>query len=391
MESRGNHSQWLEVDAQALRHNLHVFRQILSGGTKLAAVVKANAYGHGLAEVAPLAGASADWLAVHTAAEARRLRELGLRNPVLIMGFIARGELHDLDADIHVFVSTEEVLRWLGEYRRSSGILLPIHLKIDTGTKRQGLDRSSIAEICRAAAGEGLSIVGIATHFANIEDTLEHEFARRQLELFGDAIAILRRELGGEVPYVHAACSAASLLFRETDFNLARIGISMYGHWPSRETRLTWILDHGRDGVKLEPTLSWRTVIGQLQRASTGESVGYGRTWRALRPTLLAVLPVGYADGYARALGNRARVLMGGRPVPVVGRVCMNMMMVDVTDLPGVAVGDEVVLLGRQGDSVVTAEELAELSGTINYEFLARLSPAIPRFVVGDAREAPAR
>jgi len=391
MESRGNHSQWLEVDAQALRHNLHVFRQILSGGTKLAAVVKANAYGHGLAEVAPLAGASADWLAVHTAAEARRLRELGLRNPVLIMGFIARGELHDLDADIHVFVSTEEVLRWLGEYRRSSGILLPIHLKIDTGTKRQGLDRSSIAEICRAAAGEGLSIVGIATHFANIEDTLEHEFARRQLELFGDAIAILRRELGGEVPYVHAACSAASLLFRETDFNLARIGISMYGHWPSRETRLTWILDHGRDGVKLEPTLSWRTVIGQLQRASTGESVGYGRTWRALRPTLLAVLPVGYADGYARALGNRARVLMGGRPVPVVGRVCMNMMMVDVTDLPGVAVGDEVVLLGHQGDSVVTAEELAELSGTINYEFLARLSPAIPRFVVGDAREAPAR
>ena len=391
MESRGNHSQWLEVDAQALRHNLHVFRQILSGGTKLAAVVKANAYGHGLAEVAPLAGASADWLAVHTAAEARRLRELGLRNPVLIMGFIARGELHDLDADIHVFVSTEEVLRWLGEYRRSSGILLPIHLKIDTGTKRQGLDRSSIAEICRAAAGEGLSIVGIATHFANIEDTLEHEFARRQLELFGDAIAVLRRELGGEVPYVHAACSAASLLFRETDFNLARIGISMYGHWPSRETRLTWILDHGRDGVKLEPTLSWRTVIGQLQRASTGESVGYGRTWRALRPTLLAVLPVGYADGYARALGNRARVLMGGRPVPVVGRVCMNMMMVDVTDLPGVAVGDEVVLLGRQGDSVVTAEELAELSGTINYEFLARLSPAIPRFVVGDAREASAR
>jgi alanine racemase len=391
MESRGNHSQWLEVDAQALRHNLHVFRQILSRGTKLAAVVKANAYGHGLAEVAPLAGASADWLAVHTAAEARRLRELGLRNPVLIMGFIARGELHDLDADIHVFVSTREVLRWLGEYRRSSGILLPIHLKIDTGTKRQGLDRSSIAEICRAAADEGLSIVGIATHFANIEDTLEHEFARRQLELFGDAIAVLRRELGGEVPYVHAACSAASLLFRETDFNLARIGISMYGHWPSRETRLTWILDHGRDGVKLEPTLSWRTVIGQLQRASTGESVGYGRTWRALRPTLLAVLPVGYADGYARALGNRARVLMGGRPVPVVGRVCMNMMMVDVTDLPGVAVGDEVVLLGRQGDSVVTAEELAELSGTINYEFLARLSPAIPRFVVGDAREAPAR
>mgnify|MGYP001765363726 FL=1 len=390
MEGRGDHSQWFEIDAGALRHNLRVFRGILSPGTKIAAVVKANAYGHGLAEVAPLAGTAADWLAVHTADEARRVRRLGIRSPILIMGFIARGELHDLDADVHVFVSTLEVVRWLGEYRRSSGISLPIHLKIDTGTKRQGLDRSSIAGVCREAAREGLSIVGIATHFANIEDTLEHEFARHQLELFGDAIAALRGELGGDVPHVHAACSAASLLFRETDFNLARIGISMYGHWPSRETRLTWILDHGRDGVKLEPALSWRTVIGQLQRVSAGETVGYGRTWRALRPTLLAVLPVGYADGYPRALGNRARVLAGGRPVPVVGRVCMNMMMVDVTDLPGASVGDEVVLLGRQGDSAVTAEELAELAGTINYEFLARLSPTVPRFVVGDRSEAPA-
>jgi alanine racemase len=391
MECRGNHSQWLEVDVRALAHNLSVFREILSRGTKLAAVVKANAYGHGMSEVAPFAGANADWLAVHTAEEARRLRRLGLSNPVLIMGFVARGELHDLDADVHVFVSTDEVLRWLGEYRRSSGISLPIHLKIDTGTKRQGFERSRIADACRTAAGEGLSVVGIATHFANIEDTLEHDFARRQLAVFGDVVAALRRELGSDVPYVHAACSAASLLIRETDFNLARIGISMYGHWPSRETRLTWILDHGRNGVKLEPALAWRTVIGQLQPVATGETVGYGRTWSALRATRLAVLPVGYADGYARALSNRARVLVGGRPVPVVGRVCMNMMMVDVTDVPEAAVGDEVVLLGRQGDVAVTAEELAELSGTINYEFLARLSPAIPRFVVGDEREVAAR
>lgn len=351
-------------------------------------MVKANAYGHGLAEVAPVAGAGADWLAVHTAEEARRLRRLGLRNPILIMGFIAPSEIHDLDADTHVFVSTEELLEWLGDYRRSMGISLPIHLKIDTGTKRQGFDRSCIPQICRRAADEELSIVGIATHFANIEDTLEHDFARRQLDQFGDAVAALERELGGSVPFVHAACSAASLLFRETDFNLARIGISMYGHWPSRETRLTWILDHGRDGVRLEPSLSWRTVIGQLQRVAAGETVGYGRTWRALRPTLLAVLPVGYADGYGRALSNRARVLAAGRPVPVVGRVCMNMMMVDVTDVPGAAVGDEVVLLGRQGDASVTAEELAELSGTINYEFLSRLSPAIPRIVVGETRAA---
>jgi alanine racemase len=386
-----DHSQWIEVDAGALRRNLKVFRDILSRSTRLAAVVKANAYGHGLAQVAPVVAREADWLAVHTAEEGRQIRALGIRNPILVMGFLALGEIRDLDAEMHVFVSAREVLGWLGEYRRSSGISLPIHLKIDTGTKRQGFGRNEIAEVCRLAATERLTVVGIATHFANIEDTLEHDFARFQLDQFGDAVAALRHELGGDVPHIHAACSAASLLFRETDFTLARIGISMYGHWPSRETRLTWILDHGRDGVKLEPSLQWRTVIGQFQHADTGESVGYGRTWRALRPTRLAVLPVGYADGYPRALGNRARVLVGGRPLPVVGRVCMNMMMVDVTDVADAAVGDEVVLLGRQGSAEVTAEDLAALSESINYELLARLSPAIPRFVVGDVAEAAAR
>jgi alanine racemase len=391
MAEGSDRSQWIEIDAGALRGNLRIFREILSPSTRIAAVVKANAYGHGLAQVAPIVARDAEWLAVHTAEEARRIRALGIGNPVLIMGFLARGDVRGLDSGTHVFVSTREVVDRLGQYRRSTGISLPIHLKIDTGTKRQGFDCSELADVCRLIAAEGLTVVGIATHFANIEDTLEHEFARRQLEKFGDAVAELRRQLGEDVPYIHSACSAASLLFRETDFTLARIGISMYGHWPSRETRLTWILDHGSNGVKLRPALQWRTVIGQIQHAQTGDTVGYGRTWRALRPTRLAVLPVGYADGYPRALGNRARVLVDGRPLPVVGRVCMNMMMVDVTDLGAASVGDVAVLVGRQGDAEVTAEELATLSDTINYELLARLSPDIPRLVIGDAAEAASR
>ena len=157
----------------------------------------------------------------------------------------------------------------------------------------------------------------------------------------------------------------------------------MYGHWPSRETRLSWTLEHGRDGLELRPVLSWRTCVGQLQPVAKGESVGYGRTWTALRETVLGVVPVGYSDGYPRALGNRSRVVVRGRPAPVVGRVCMNIFMVDVTDVPGVEVGDEVTLVGRNGEAVITVEELADLCGTINYEFLARLSPAIPRVTVG--------
>jgi alanine racemase len=383
MRARRSLSQWIDLEERALRQNLGVFRKVLEKGTLMAAVVKANAYGHGLAEVAPLAARGADWLAVHSAEEARRIRRLGVRSPILIMGFIPESELHDLDSDTHLFVSTAEVLRWVGAYRRRSGISLPVHLKVDTGTKRQGVAVHGLRSLCRAVAEEGLEVVGVATHFANIEDTLEHEFARLQISTFDAALETVRRELGEDPPYIHAACSAAALLFRETDFNLVRVGISMYGHWPSRETQLTWILEHGRDGVRLEPVLSWKTLIGQLQDVAKGETVGYGRTWTALRTTRLAVLPVGYADGYDRKLGNRARVLIRGRRVPVVGRVCMNIMMVDVTDVPEAEVGDEVVLIGRQDGAAVSAEELAGLADTINYEVLARLSPDIPRFVVG--------
>ena len=375
-------AQQIDLSAVALRHNLRLFRELLDGETLLAAVVKANAYGHGLDQIAPLAAKTADWLAVHSASEARRIREIGIKVPVLVMGYVPLRELHDLDSDVHVFVSTEEVLRWLGEYRRKSGVSLPVHLKIDTGTKRQGFSAEDVPRACSVAGSEGLEVVGVATHFANIEDTLNHDFARRQLDLFHDAVATATRALDDEPPYIHAACSAAALLFPETDFTLARIGISMYGHWPSRETELTWILDHGRDGLRLEPVLSWRTVVGQIRRVEKGETVGYGRTWTALRTTKLAVLPIGYADGYGRCLGNRARVVIAGRFAPIVGRVCMNICMVDVTDLPEVGVGDEVILVGRQHGAEVTVEELAELCGTINYEFLARLSPEIPRTVV---------
>ena len=375
-------SQWIDVSASALKHNLGLFRSLLDRGTQLAAVVKANAYGHGVEQVAPLAAKHADWLAVHCATEARRIRALGIEVPILVMGYVPEHDLHGLDADIHVFVSTLEMFQWLGAYRGKRGVSLPVHLKVDTGTRRQGFAARDVSRACTAAASEGLEVVGVATHFANIEDTLNHDFARHQLDLFNDVIETTTRALGGKPPFIHAACSAAALLFPETDFTLARIGISMYGHWPSRETKLTWILNHGRNGLRLEPVLGWRTVVGQIQDVEKGETVGYGRTWTALRPTRLAVLPIGYADGYARCLGNRSRVIIHGRFAPVVGRVCMNILMVDVTDVPDVRVGDEVVLVGRDGDLEVAVEELAELSETINYEFLARLSPDIPRRVV---------
>ena len=258
-------SQRIELDRAALAHNVGVFRSIISTNTLLLGVVKANAYGHGLSEISALAADHLDWFGVHTAGEARSLREIGVSHPILIMGFVPPGELRDLDGDIHLLISSIPALNSVADYRDRCGVSLPIHLKIDTGTKRQGFPVSEIGEVTRTAAMHRLEVVGLATHFANIEDTLEHEFARRQLERFLLAVERTTSLVGGELPFVHTACSAASLLFRETDFSMARVGISMYGHWPSRETKLSWRLEHGRDGVQLRPVLSWRAVVGQLQ------------------------------------------------------------------------------------------------------------------------------
>lgn len=378
-------TQWIEIDGGALRHNIEVLRGVVSPGTQLAAVVKANAYGHGLAEVAPVVAREVEWLAVHSPREIRELRKLGIETAALVMGFATPHELGWLDERCHVLVSTEETIGWLGELRRGGGPAVSVHLKVETGTNRQGVRIERIPFMCAAARREGLEVAGLAMHFANIEDTLEPTFARRQLATFHGALEAVERALGHRPRWTHAACSAAALLVREADFDIARVGISMYGHWPSRETQLAWQLEHGKRALDLEPSLTWRTVIGQLKTVPAGETVGYGRTWRALRETRLAVLPVGYADGYPRVLGNRSRVLIRGVFAPVVGRVCMNIVMVDVTDVPGVAVGDPVTLIGREGELAVTAEELASHCGTINYEILARLSPAIPRRLKGTA------
>lgn len=374
--------QWIEIEENALNHNLELFRKTIGADTSLLAVVKANAYGHGLAEVAPRAAKIADWCGVHAAEEARQLRNLGLKIPILVMGFVPPSEMYDLDRDIHLVLSCRESLEWVAAYRQRSGVALPVHIKVDIGTKRQGVSIDALPEIFTIASKNRIDVVGVASHFANIEDTIEHEFARLQLRRFNDVLDLVRGELGDLPPHIHASCSAAALLFRETDFTLVRVGISMYGHWPSRETRLSWSMEHQGDGVRLRPVLAWKALVGQLQFVDRDESVGYGRTWTARRPTQLAVIPVGYADGYSRALGNRGRILVHGRSAPVVGRVCMNILMADVTDIEDVSIGDEAVLIGRQDKGEVQVEELASLSDTINYEFLARLSPSIPRTVV---------
>ncbi|MDD5562331.1 MAG: alanine racemase [Thermoanaerobaculaceae bacterium] len=374
---------WIEVSRGALAHNLSLFRGLLAPGTGLLAVVKANAYGHGIAEVAGVcAEQGVDMLGVHTADEVAALAKAGIGLPVLLMGYVTPAQVEDVvRPGVHVLASSATVVEALAAHARRLGTPIPVHVKVDTGTHRQGVEPEDAGEFAAAARDSGLAVVGVATHFANIEDTTDHAYAFAQLERFRGAVAAVEGRVG-RVPWVHAACSAAALLFREADFTMVRIGISLYGHWPSKETHLSWLLAHGRDGVKLEPALAWRARVGQVKRVAAGAPIGYGLTYRPTRPSTIAVLPVGYADGYPRALSNRARVILRGRPAPVVGRVCMDILMADVTDVPGAGEGDVATLIGADGGERVSAEELADLAGTINYEILARLSPALARSLV---------
>ena len=374
---------WVEIDRDALLANLRAFRRRVGRRVILCPVVKANAYGHGLREVARVVAPHVGFLAVQSLEEAQALRAAGLRKPILVLGYVPLAALPDAArAGFHLSVSNRETLRALARAGRRLRRRVPVHLELETGTHRLGVTPEELPAFALALeeARDAVTLAGVSTHFANIEDTTNHTYARAQLRAY--RAGLQRLEGFGWRPRLrHTACSAAAILFDETHFDLVRVGISLYGHWPSRET-LVSSRSRRVTNLKLRPVLAWKTRVAQLQDVPAGATVGYGCSYRTTRRSRVAVLPVGYWEGYDRGLSNLGRVLVRGHEAPVRGRICMNMSMVDVTDIPGVALEDEVVLLGEQGDAQITAEDLASLLGTIPYEVLTRINPELPRVVV---------
>ena len=373
----------IEISRAALVRNIGEFRRLIGRRRKFLAVVKANAYGHGLLEVARIAVAEGvDWLGVNSVDEGVALRAAGIAAPVLVLGYAPLGALEEaVRRDLRLTVYNRETVQRLSELAGRLGRTVRLHVKVETGTWRQGVDPKQLA----AFVGDirrrpGLAVEGLSSHFANIEDTTKHDYPRRQLAAYRSAVREL--EAGGpRIPIKHMSCTASTVLFPEPGFNLARVGIGLYGLWPSKETYLSCLLDR-KELLALEPVLSWKARIAQVKKVPAGADIGYGGTYRTTRPTVLAVVPVGYYDGYDRGLTNAAHVLIKGRRAPVRGRVAMDFFMVDVTDVPGVGLEDEVTLLGADGRERITAEDLAALAGTISYEILARINPLIPRIVV---------
>ena len=387
-DARNRLLTWCEIDLEAIRANLATFRGLLPPGTELLFVVKANAYGHGLALLAGQAATlGAEWLGVHQLDEAATARTAGWNGPLLVMGYTPRRRLSEaakLELDLPVNdAATGGLLDQLG---RAAARPIRCHLKVETGTYRQGVDEDQLpAFLDHFDRSPGTRLAGLSMHFANIEDTTDHSYAREQLARFASMVERVRAR--GFPIRAHAACSAAVLVFPDdTGFALARVGIGAYGVWPSRETLASTSARAGTP-VRLRPALSWKTRVAQVKWIPAGAPVGYGGTHRTTRRTRLVVLPIGYSDGYDRRLSNLAHVLIRGARARVLGRVCMNMLMVDATDIPGVEVEDEVVLLGCQGGEEIRASDLAAIAQTIPYEILSRLSPGITRQTV-DRREA---
>jgi alanine racemase len=347
------------------------------------AVVKSNAYGHGIREIADLLP-SADWFAVNSIDEGLELRDLGHDRPILILGYVPLARLSEaLESDFRLTVFNRALLEPLSAEASRTGRSARIHLKVETGTWRQGILPEDVTEFAKTAAAlPGIELDGISTHFANIEDTLNHSYAESQLKTFLEVLAGLDAN-GIEIPVIHTACTAAAILFPETHFSMLRTGIGIYGLWPSRETYLSARLGN-RPVPDLQPVLAWKTRIVQIKDVPQGAFVGYGCTHRTTRKTRLGILPVGYADGFDRGIGNTGYVLIRGKRAPVIGRVCMNLTMIDITDVEGVGLEEQVVLLGRDGDEEISADLMAEWAGTINYEIVSRISPFLPRKVVGD-------
>lgn len=375
--------QWIEVGTSALAANIRVFRELAGPDVLIAPVVKSEAYGHGL-EIASRAfvDGGADWLCVHAAPEADRVLALDLPVEVLQLGPVDPDRLDaQLRAGVHLTVSEPRILDLVLDRATALDRTARIHVKVETGTWRQGADPDRFGAMLRRLGGDAhAEFVGLHSHFANIEDTTRHEFAASQFHAYSSMLQAAA-DAGCRPRLRHFASSAAALLFPHTHLDLVRPGISSYGYWPSRET-LVSARSAGADTVRLRPALTWKSRLTEIKPVPAGSFIGYGCTDKVEVDTRIGIVPVGYADGYRRAMGGRAHVLVGGRRCPVRGRICMNLIMVDVGHLDGVAVGDEVVLLGAQGDEEISAELLADWAQTLHYEILAGLNPLIERRAV---------
>ena len=364
---------WAEIDLDALAHNVRILKSQAKGAALLA-VVKANAYGHGAVAMARAAvAAGADRLGVICIDEGEQLRRADITAPILVMGHTPAEEARRLvDLSLTPSVVSRETALALARLASERGIEVAVHLKVDTGLNRYGLPPSEAADLGRWLRDlGGIQVEGLFTHFASADEG-DKSYALEQHRLFLSAAEQL-----DWVPIRHVSNTATLLDMPDMSLEMVRPGLGIYGCYPSAQVNRS---------LPLRPALSLKSRVARLTSLAPGESVSYGRAWRAPRPSLIGLVLCGYADGLPRALSNRGSALVRGQRAPIVGRVCMDMCMVNLSDIPDVAVDDEVVIIGRQGEEEISADEVAELCGTISYEILCGISARVSRLYLRQGR-----
>ncbi len=376
---------WLEIDLPALANNVRVLRRRIGPDRLLYAVVKANAYGHGADIVAPAAlRAGANRVAVAAVNEAVALRQAGLEAPLLVLGYTPPDDAEALlEHSLTATVYDQRTALAFADVAARQGKEMAVHLKVDTGMHRLGVDHDAAFELCaQIDRNDHLQVEGIYTHFSTASQ-VDQGYACEQLRRFNTLLASLARA-GCRPPIAHAANSAATLALPDAHLEAVRCGILLYGLSPGPECPAP---------PQMRPVLSWKARIAQVRRLSAGEPVSYGNTWRAPQDCTVAVVPVGYADGFPRSPRTWQNVLIGGREAPIVGRVCMDQTVVDVTRIveSGVDVlqDDEAVLIGRQQGRAISAETVAARLDTIHYEVTSRLMARLPRIAIADGALLP--
>lgn len=362
---------WAEIDLDAISHNVQAFKRHVGANVEIMAVVKANAYGHGAVPVARAAlQAGATRLAVHRMIEGIELRQAGIQAPILIMGYTpSSGATQIVQFQLTPSLITLEFAERLSLQAVAAGTQIPVHIKVDSGMNRYGLLPSEVPEFAKAIVKlPGLNLEGLFTHFATADWT-DQTYVLGQLADFKAVVAALNANQI-RIPILHAANSAATMRLPEAHFNAVRIGIAMYGLDPS---------DEWSPVFEIQPALNLKSRVSRVQELPAGAGISYGRTAITEKPTLAALVPVGYGDGFHRILSNKGAVLIHGQRAPILGRVCMDQFVVDVTGIPDVKQDDEVVIIGCQGDATIRAEEIGRLAGTINYEVSTSLLPRVKR------------
>jgi len=360
---------WIEVDKKAIFHNIDEFRKLIKPNVKLMAVVKSNAYGHGLVDFAKTTENKVDWFGVDSIMEGLKLRKIGLKEPILVLGYTLPSHLEEAAKNnISLTVSTFELLKAVGLLKTPPRV----HIKIDTGMHRQGFFLEDLLKIIKFLKKINLVPEGIYTHLAAAKDRLYPSISLNQIEIFEKADAIFKKS--GFNNYLrHVTASAGTLLYPEAHFDMVRVGIGLYGLFSTREVE-------AQSDIKLKAALNWKSIIGEIKNLPENSYIGYDLTEKTLKPSRLAVIPIGYWHGFDRGLSSVGEVLVKGVRCKIIGRVSMNMIMVDVSGIKNVKPGDEVAIIGKSGKKSINAEDVAQKLSTINYEVVTRINPLIKRF-----------